>query len=230
MPRFPRYAAVGVPHHVIQRGNNRCPTFINSSDYQFFRTCLDVATRRHGCAVHAYVLMTNHVHLLMTPAASGAIGKVMQSVGRRYVQWFNNAHGRTGTLWEGRYRATVIDTEQYLFACYRYIELNPVRAGLVHRAWDYQWSSHRANMSGGHDSLVTPHQRYVALGADEFTRRREYGALFGEAVDESTLQHIRDRTNRGWALGGDQFCETLAASATRPVRPRRRGRPRSTQG
>ena len=129
MARLPRYAAVGVPQHVIQRGNNRSAVFAAESDYLFFRECLVAACMLHECELHAYVFMTNHSHLLMTPWTAGAVSSVMQDVGRRYVKRFNATYQRTGTLWEGRYRATLVDHESYLFTCYRYIELNPVRAG-----------------------------------------------------------------------------------------------------
>ena len=224
MVRLPRYEAVGIPQHVIQRGNNRAALFIDPVDYGFYRRCLQSAAERYGCLVHAYVLMTNHVHLLVTPTTLGAIGKVMQSVGNRYVQRFNGAHQRTGTLWEGRYRATVIDTDRYLFTCYRYIELNPVRAGLTSRPDDYHWSSHRANALGWRDSLITPHERYQALGTDAAARRSAYRALFSDVFDQSTLQRIREATNGGWALGDDQFHHELARFTQRRPRPAYRRR------
>ena len=215
MPRLPRFPVVGLPHHVTQRGNNRCPTFARPSDYAFFLDCLETAAVRHGCHVHAYVLMTNHVHLLVTPLAIGAIGRMMQSVGRRYVQVYNRSQGRTGTLWEDRYRATVIETERYLFACYRYIELNPVRAGLAPQPGDYRWSSHRANALGWLDPLVTPHERFEALGADSTARRREYRGMFDTLIDEPTLGLIRGATKKNAALGSDQFCRELERLAGR---------------
>ena len=145
MARLPRYAVPGQPQHVIQRGNNRSVMFLRPADYVRYLDNVRAACDQHGCAVHAYVLMTNHVHLLMTPTNAGGISRVMQSVGRRYVRYFNQSYQRTGTLWEGRYRAAAIDSEQYLFACYRYIERNPVRAGMVDDPADYRWSSHAAN-------------------------------------------------------------------------------------
>jgi putative transposase len=170
MARLPRYAVPGQPQHVIQRGNNRAVLFATAPDYQFFRDCLKTACEHHGCQIHAYVFMTNHVHLLMTPQTEDGIGKVMQSVGRRYVQYFNFTYGRTGTLWEGRYKATLIDTERYLLTCYRYIELNPVRAGLVAGPGEYPWSSYGANALGRYDPLVTLHGQYLGLGTDPATR------------------------------------------------------------
>jgi putative transposase len=210
MARQPRYALIGQPQHVIQRGNNRSTLFTATAHYRLFFDCLREACERHGCRVHAYVLMTNHVHFLMTPDTRGGIGKVMQSIGRRYVQYFNLTTKRTGTLWEGRYRATVVDTERYLLACYRYIELNPVRAGLVTHPRDYRWSSYRANALGVTDPLVAPHASYTALGAENRVRQTAYRALFREGVDEPTLHEIREATNKGWALGRASFRDEIS--------------------
>jgi putative transposase len=148
MPRLPRYVLPGQPQHVIQRGNNRSPLFNVEADYACFLHYMQDACRRHGCHVHAYVLMTNHIHLLITPESKDGLSKVMQSVGRRYVQYFNTSYQRTGTLWEGRYKATIVDSESYLLTCYRYIELNPVRAKLVGHPAEYRWSSYHANALG----------------------------------------------------------------------------------
>jgi putative transposase len=223
MARLPRYAVPGQPQHVIQRGNNRAVLFAAAPDYQFFRDCLQGACEHHGCQVHAYVFMTNHVHLLMTPQTGGGIGKVMQSVGRRYVQYFNFTYGRTGTLWEGRYKATLIDTERYLLTCYRYIELNPVRAGLVAAPGEYSWSSYGANALGRYDPLVTMHNQYLGLGADPNTRQAAYRALFQTAIDGLTLRAIRDATNTGWALGNDRFRDEITQLLKRRARPLPKG-------
>jgi putative transposase len=229
MARLPRYNVRGLVQHVIQRGNNRVATFATSVDYQFFRECLQTACAKYGCQIHAYVFMTNHVHLLMTPSSDVGIGKVMQSVGRRYVQNFNRAYRRTGTLWEGRYRATLIDSERYLLACYRYVELNPVRAGLVPRPEAYPWSSHRANALGATDALVTRHERYNALGADAVTRLAAYRALFENDLDEATLLEIREMTNKAWALGNDRFREGIQQLLHRRTEPLPRGGSRRRQ-
>lgn len=205
MARLPRYVLPGQPQHVIQRGNNRCAMFAAPVDRKVFLDCLTTACTSHSCHVHAYVLMTNHVHMLMTPQTPAGIGKVMQSLGRRYVRYFNDTYRRSGTLWEGRYRATLIDSEAYLFTCYRYIELNPVRAGLVAGPADYPWSSYGANALGRRDALVRPHARYSALGAGAESRRSAYRALFLDAIDEATLRRIRESTHTGWALGDDRF-------------------------
>jgi len=219
--RLPRFALIGVPQHVIQRGNNRSPVFADPNDLTVYRRSLEVAAQKYGCEVHAYVLMTNHVHLLMTPSRTGSIGKVMQSIGRRYVQYFNGVHRRTGTLWEGRYKATVVESDRYLFSCYRYIELNPVRAGLVSRPEDYCWSSYRANALGLPDSLVSPHARYESLGMDRFIRQAAYRALFAEALDDTTMHRIRSATDGAWALGDEQFLRDLGVATSRRPRPLR---------
>jgi putative transposase len=219
MARLPRYILPGQPQHVIQRGNNRAAMFVAPADYHFFCECLKTACERHACGLHAYVLMTNHVHLLLTPNGRNSIGKVMQSVGRRYVRYFNVAYRRTGTLWEGRYRASPVDTERYLFACYRYIELNPVRAAMVTHPGDHPWSSHRANALRVTDPLVTPHARYQALGADDRSRQAAYRALFRGIVDETTLRDIREASKKGWALGDDRFREEIARLLDRRVQP-----------
>lgn len=223
MARLPRYCLPGQPQHVIQRGNNRAALFATESDFHFFSDCLIEACSRHGCRVHAYVFMTNHVHLLMTPDRENTIGKVMQSVGRRYVQYFNFTHQRTGTLWEGRYRATPIDTERYLFICYRYIELNPVRAGIVNEPHDYRWSSHGCNAWGAVDRLVRAHDLYIALGSTDRERQGSYLSLFGESLEASTLSEIRAATNKGWALGDDKFKEEIEGLLQRRTRPLPKG-------
>ena len=213
-----------MPQHVIQRGTNRSVIFVADADYRFFRACLREACNEHGCQVHAYVLMTNHVHLLMTPMSASGIADAIQSVGRRYARRFNDTYQRTGHLWGGRYKATLVDTEQYLWACHQYIELNPVRAGLTADPGAYRWSSHRANALGDTDTLVTPHERYHALGPDARVRRGAYRAFFSEVVSDSTLRTIRDATNKGWPLGSKRFREEVAALLARRTQPAFRGR------
>ena len=210
MARHPRYAAPGLPQHVTQRGNNRSPMFVSEADYRAFHEWLRIACRRYGCLLHAYVFMTNHVHLLVTPGDVGAIGRVVQSVGRQYVRHFNDTYRRSGTLWEGRYKATVVEAERYLFTCYRYIELNPVRAGIVQHPRAYRWSSHSANAYGVADTVVTPHVGYMALGADDSTRQTAYRALFNDELTGADLAAVREATKKGWALGGKPFREQIA--------------------
>jgi putative transposase len=223
MARLPRYVLPGQPQHVIQRGNNRGPTFFADEDYRFYRQCLKEACNRHGCSVHAYVLMTNHVHLLLTPSTPTAISKVMQSVGRRYVQYVNYTYQRSGTLWEGRYRATLIDTEQYLLTCYRYIELNPVRAGIVDHLRHYPWSSYHAHAHDQVDPLISEHPLYQTLGSSAQIRQRTYRELFKTHLEDATVSFIRDVTNKAWVLGGEKFRKQIETTLQRRAQPLPRG-------
>ena len=226
MARLPRYFVPGVPQQVIQRGNNRSPLCVAEPDYQVFLDYLQAAARRQACAIHAYVLMTTHVHLLVTPQQPASLPKTMQSLGRRYVQYVNTTYRRTGTLWEGRYRATLVDSDRYLLACCRYLELNPVRAQMVAHPGAYPWSSYRSHAIGHRDPLLTPHELYGVLGRTDPERQASYRALFAEEVEESHLTAIREATNKGWALGDDRFREAIAAVVARRVRPLAKGRPR----
>lgn len=223
MPRLPRYVLPGQPQHVIQRGNNRSPIFIADEDYGCFRHYLQEACSRHDCHIHAYVFMTNHIHLLLTPNAEDSIAKTMQSVGRRYVQYFNTSYQRTGTLWEGRYKATLIDSENYLFICSRYIELNPVRANMVSHPEEYRWSSYHSNALGKYDSLVQPHSEYLALDRNSTVRQELYRELFKTHIDEKTLEAIRQATQKGWALGNNRFKDEIEKQLQRRTRPLVRG-------
>ena len=174
MARKPRFNIPGMPQHVIQRGNNRNACFYDESDYRFYLECLAKASEKFDCDIHAYVLMTNHVHLLVTPHADYAVSQMMQSVGRRYVRYINRCYRRTGTLWEGRYKAALVDSERYLLMCSRYIELNPIRANIVDGPADYKWSSYRHNAFGELDDCVKAHPLYEALGADAESRQVAY--------------------------------------------------------
>ncbi len=223
MARLPRFAVPGLPQHIVQRGNNRQRIFNTAADYDFFRRCLMQACAQHGCEVHAYAFMTNHTHLLMTPHSASGIGRTMQSVGTRYVRYFNDVARRTGTLWEGRYHATLVQTDQYLLTCYRYIELNPVRAGMARHPADYQWSSHRANAFAEADPLVVPHDLYRSLDRETGSAHLAYRALFTEAIPDSTLEEIRAATNNGWALGSERFRRQIEAITRRRASPLPRG-------
>lgn len=225
MARQPRFFVPGGVLHVIQRGNNRDPIFVTERDYCFFIDCLGRAIREHEVWLHSYVLMTNHVHLLATPQNVASLPKTLQSVGRRYVQHFNGAHQRSGTLWEGRYRATLVDSEQYLLTCMRYIELNPVRAGMVGRPARYLWSSYRANAQGARDLLVTSHEVYKRLGHSSSERQRAYRELFHDRISEPVLEAIREATNKNWALGSDKFKQRIEALSGRRSDRIRLGRP-----
>jgi len=226
MARLPRYFADGQPLHVIQRGNNRDPVFGAEPDYLFYLDCLERAASEHALAIHAYVLMTNHVHLLATPSHEASLPKTLQSVGRRYVQYFNYTYRRTGTLWEGRYRSTVIDSEHYLLTCMRYIETNPVRAdSMAAHPADYPWSSYRANALGAQDSLLTPHELYRRLGRSVEARQSSYRQLFRTQLSEADMEAIREATNKAWALGNDRFRAKIEALAGRRAAPLPKGRP-----
>src|SRR5579872_4269402 len=205
MARLPRYFVKGVPLHIILRGNNRDPIFVNDENCQFFKEALTEAAKKHGLAIHAYVFMTNHIHLLASPEVEESVPKTLQSVGRRYVQYFNFRYDRTGTLWEGRYRATIVEAESYLFECMRYIELNPVRAGMVRHPREHVWSSYLHNAEERADALVTRHRLFKGLGTDDERRREAYRALVKAPMDAEMLGVIRDSTNKGWAMGSGRF-------------------------
>ena len=229
MARLPRYVIPGQPQHVIQRGNNRQIIFAAEADYPFFRDALVEAADKYGLAIHAYVWMTNHVHLLATPGFDDSISKVFQSVGRCYVQYFNYTYKRSGTLWEGRYRATVVDSERYLLTLMRYIELNPMRAGMVAVPEDYLWSSYRRNAlgeSGTNADWLSSHEEYSRLGLDDADRQKAYRALFDTAIDQGDLAEIRDCTHKGWALGGERFRAEIEALGQRQAASKGVGRPR----
>ena len=223
MARQPRFILPGYPQHVIQRGNNRHVIYVDDADYRFYKEKLLDACQRFSCRIHAYVLMTNHVHLLMTPDIEAGIGKVMQSLGRCYVQYFNRRYCRTGTLWEGRYKAALLDSDAYLFTCYRYIELNPVRAGMVLNPGDYCWSSYRCNAMGHRDSLVSPHELYIQLGSMETERHERYRAIFHQSPDDHKIEALRDATNKAWVLGSERFRLEIEHLLHRQVLPKTRG-------
>ncbi len=223
MARQSRFVLPGHPQHIIQRGNNRNVIFIAKEDYQFYLEKLRDGCEKYSCHIHAYVLMTNHVHLLLTPHTENGIGKLMQYIGRFYVQYFNRKYQRTGTLWEGRYKATLIDSEQYLLTCYRYIELNPVRAGMVSQPGDYSWSSFACNAMGKLDIVITPHDLYLHLGKDHVTMQKAYAELFDNELCEKTLSEIRQATNKSWLLGSDKFCESIKPLINRQMQPKLRG-------
>ncbi len=218
MPRLPRFVLPGHPQHVIQRGNNRQVIFQAEDDYRFYLEKLKDAADKHQCDIHTYVLMTNHVHLLVTPHNESGLSKMMQMLGRYYVQYYNHSYRRTGSLWEGRYKATLIDTEIYLLTCMRYIELNPVRAqGLAEHPGDYPWSSYRYHALGESDDLLTPHREYKRLGRTAAERQSSYRQLFRGRMAEKTLTEIREATNKAWVLGGDRFKQRMEKQLERPV-------------
>jgi putative transposase len=230
VPRKPRYYLAGVPCHVIQRGHNREPCFSAPDDFRYYLQCLREACLKHEVAIHSYVLMTNHVHLLATPAETDGISRLLQSVGRRYVQFVNSSYRRSGTLWEGRHKSSLIDTERYLMCCYRYIELNPVRAGMVLKAGDYPWSSHAANAYGKEDGLTRPHDVYLALARNEADRPRAYRELFRQDLDAIEVKSLRTAVNLCVPVGNDKFKAQVEARLEQRISYRPRGRPRKEPG
>lgn len=218
MARMPRFFVPGLPLHVIQRGNDRTPIFGGPDDLAFFRACVEDAASKHGVALHAYVFMNNHIHLLVTPGTASSLPKTMQGIGRVYVQYFNSRHHRSGTLWEGRYKAAIVDDERYLLTCMRYIELNPVRAGMVASPAEYRWSSHRANAWAVVDKLIRPHPVYCHLGESEAARTAAYRDLFRSSISRDEMCIIRDATQNAWALGSAAFREKIAALSRRGER------------
>ena len=191
--------------HVIQRGNNRAACFREDADYLVYLSHLRELAGKYSCAVHAYCLMTNHVHLLMTPADVKACTDLMRDLGQRYVQYFNRRHRRTGTLWEGRFRSCVAESARYVLACYRYIELNPVRACIVNQPAAYVWSSYAGNIGRRTDPLISAHEEFIALGGNEGDRFSSYRALVEQQLDEQVLREIRNATNGGYPLASEQF-------------------------
>lgn len=223
MARQPRWVIPGIPQHIVQRGNNKGSTFFDNNDYNFYRTCLRKYAEESGCRVHAYVLMTNHVHIVVTPDGRHSLSQLMQRVGTRYVGYINDRYERTGSLWEGRYYASLVETERYLLTCYRYVELNPVRAGMVEDPADYLWSSYRHNALGQDDDLVSRHTVYSELGADPDQQQKAYRTLFAKNIDRTSLETIRAAARGGWVLGGRNFADEVARKSGRSALPRPRG-------
>ncbi|MBZ0095877.1 MAG: transposase [Sulfuricella sp.] len=224
MPRRARIKLNNTPVHLIQRGNNRTACFFADDDYQFYLHHLAEACREEGVQLHAYVLMTNHVHLLLTPQFGEGPSRVMKRLGQRYVQYVNRTYRRSGTLWEGRFRSCLVEEDTYLLGCCRYIELNPVRAAMVVHPADYPWSSYRANAQGDANSLITPHTIYQALGTDELQRQAAYRELFRYQLEQGMVDEIRASTNGGFVLGGERFQKEIAAVLGRRTWRGRAGR------
>lgn len=217
MARWPRIVVPHVPMHIVQRGNNRTETFHAREDFAYYREVLIDASERTGCLVHSYVLMSNHVHLLLTPPDHHAASRLIQIVGRRYVRYFNARYSRTGTLWEGRFKSSLVDSTSYFLTCSRYIDLNPVRAGMVKAPIEYQWSSYRRLGTGAADRVVTPHPLYSALGATPAERRQSYAHLCASELPSTLLKSIRAAIRGGAALGVPAFRSDLEVAAQRTV-------------
>lgn len=225
MARLERITPAGVPVHLIQRGNNRQVIFADESDFKAYLHWLQEYSEKYSVAVHAWCLMTNHVHLLSQGEADDSVSKMMQSIGRQYVRYFNHKYQRTGTLWEGRFRSCLVDAESYLFELYRYIELNPVRASMVDSPDEYPWSSYRINALGIESELCTPHERYLALGRSRAERQKSYRAMIQTAVSQTLIDDIRQSTSKGMAMGSEKFkteIELLTGRRLHNVKP---GRP-----
>ena len=227
MARMPRFNLSGVAQHVIQRGNNRQVCFGSEADMVAYAAWLKEYSDKFGVAVHAWVYMTNHVHLLMTPNEEGdGVSKLMQALGRRYVQYFNYQYKRSGTLWEGRFKSCLVQDEHYLLLCYRYIELNPVRSGMVDSPGEYVWSSYGCNAEGKSMVLCTPHDEYLALGHNDVSRQLAYKKLFLGHFDISKIDEVRETTNQGMALGNEKFQKEIEQLTNRRTKCLSPGRPR----
>lgn len=226
MPRRARVTLVGVPHHIIQRGNNRSACFYCEDDYVFYLKCLHDYCLKFGCDVHAYCLMTNHVHLLVTPSEEDSLANMMKNLGQRYVQYINRTYVRTGTLWEGRFKSCITNEEKYILACYRYIELNPVRANMVEHPAEYRWTSYRCNAQGELNELVAPHTCYLNLGSDSETRITSYRGFFKSELNIELVNQIRTATLSNYALGSELFKKDVLEVLGRRVSRGAVGRPK----
>jgi putative transposase len=224
MARLTRLCPVDIPQHIIQRGNNRQVCFNSREDLSAYAYWLKEFAAKYHVEIHAWVFMTNHVHLLVTPRSQSAVSNLMQSLGRQYVQYFNKTYQRSGTLWEGRFKSCIVQTSDYLLQCYRYIELNPVRAGIVNNPSDYAWSSYRANAFGKASLLITPHNEYLQLGKTPEERQMHYRELFRFHLELNEVDNIRKSVNKGLALGSDRFKEEVEANLNRRVTPLKAGR------
>ncbi len=227
MPRRPRISLPDIPLHIIQRGNNRQACFYADEDFRRYLDWLEEYAAKSLCRIHAYVLMTNHVHLLLTAEESHGAGALMKALGQRYVQYINRTYRRSGTLWEGRFRSCLIQEDSYLLACMRYIELNPVRAGMVAHPGEYRWSSYRTNAQGEANPLMSPHTLYLALGSDGPGRQAAYRELFRHQLDPGLVDAIRGATNGNFALGDARFASDVGNTLGRRVVPGASGRPRN---
>jgi len=225
MPRRSRITVAEVPVHIVQRGNNRGACFFADADYEVYLAQLRQLAEQFDCAVHAYCLMTNHVHLLLTPRTADGSGLLMKHLGQRYVQHVNRTYRRSGTLWEGRFRSCLVQPERYLLACARYIELNPLRAGLVSHPRNYRWSSYRVNAEGKVSDLITPPDQYLRLGRSADARREAYRSLVREPLDEALVNEIRAATDGGFVLGTARFQDEIARRVGRRVARGKPGRP-----
>ena len=225
MPRRPRLHIADFPHHIVQRGHNRAACFFAEEDYQAYRHWLGEGLEKTGVCLHAYVLMTNYVHLLLTPRAPEDISRLIIALGRRFVQYINKTYRRTGTLWDSRYKSSLIQTDTYLLRCQRYIELNPVRAEMVRDPGEYPWSSYRANGLGASDPLLSPHALYLELGASLDARQTAYRELFRTELDEAALAELRLAIQQSQPIGNERFLQHIEQMTGQRRQARPRGRP-----
>ena len=223
MPRLPRLSPVGFPLHIIQRGNNRQDCFNNHEDMAVYANRLNDYSVKYEVHVHAWVFMTNHVHLLVTPGTENSVSSMMQSLGRSYVRYFNQTYQRSGTLWEGRFRSSLVESSDYLLQCYQYIELNPVRAGMVDDPSEYTWSSYQCNGMGRQSKLITPHEIYLGLGNTFEARLENYRKLFKYQLGYNVLSEIRQSVNQGMVFGSERFKDVIEANLERRVRIEKTG-------
>lgn len=223
MPRQSRLVLPELPLHVVQRGNNRMKCFVDEADFRVYLALLREAIARYRCALHAYCLMGNHVHLLLTPGDIGGCAALMHRISQRYAYYFNHRHGRSGTLWEGRFRSCIVESSRYVLECHRYIELNPVRAGIVGHPAAYPWSSHAVTAGSFTDSLISIHPELAAIGPSA------YNQLLEEMIAPALLTAIRESINGGYPLGGQAFMGSLSAAAGRKVVRGKAGRPKAKE-
>lgn len=228
MPRQPRLVVPGYPHHIILRGNNKSDIIYNDNDRRFFIDCLQDAKEKTKSKIYSYCLMTNHLHLIVEPAEEDGLKIMMQSLGRRYVQYFNHVHKRTGTLWEGRYKSSLISKDNYLFACNRYVELNPVRAKMVKNLKEYPWVSYRYKAEGIPDKLIDEDSIYLGLGKTNKERQTKYKSLFLEDIPDGELNLIRFRTQKGGVIGSENFVIEMSKKVRRKLVLKARGRPKKS--
>ncbi len=225
MPRKPRVYLGNIPAHIVHRGHNRDACFFSDEDYLYYLECLYQGCRRYTVQLHAYVLMTNHVHLLMTPADEAGISRVMQHIGRLYVRHINQTYRRSGSLWEGRHKASLIEAENYLLTCYRYIELNPVAANMVAFPEDYRWSSYQHHACGLTNPNIIEHDVYVRLGSSSTLRSAAYSALFSSRIPQQDITQIQKSIKYNYPLGSDRFRQQIEIALNKSVGYSRLGRP-----
>lgn len=229
MARLPRLSLPGIPQHVVQQGNNLQTCFFTGSDYDYYLDCLREGTEKYDVMVHAYSLLANHLHLLMTPSSEAGISRLMQYLGRRFVRYINDTYQRSGTLWEGRYHASLIDSDNYLLSCQCYIELSPVRLGMVDDPREYPWSSYHYNAFGERDALIVPHAQYLALGQSKDTRHSRYRKLCFSRPGKDLISSIEEAAQGNRVLGSEDFIDQIEQIFAISVRKHQPGRPRLTQ-